>query len=89
MFLQVQEWYDKASKFGEVAHTVKKLGERLFHVRNRSLLYELYPYVWDMCGVVSLLNSYVKWLGALSLRPACLCVVIYARPGVGIVLVLC
>jgi protein O-GlcNAcase/histone acetyltransferase len=38
---------------------------RLTYINNRELLYELYPYVWDMRGVVALLNSYVKWLGEL------------------------
>ncbi|XP_018023527.1 protein O-GlcNAcase isoform X2 [Hyalella azteca] len=60
---EVQEWFDKAAKFGEMSDAVKTMTERLFLVRNRSLLYELYPYVWDMRGVVSLLNSYVQWLG--------------------------
>jgi protein O-GlcNAcase/histone acetyltransferase len=62
----VQEWFDKAAKFGEMSDAVKTMTERLFLVRNRSLLYELYPYVWDMRGVVSLLNSYVQWLGMLA-----------------------
>lgn len=30
---------------------------------NREAVYDLYAYIWDMRGVVSLLNSYVKWLG--------------------------
>ena len=64
---QVQEWFNKAAKFEEMTSAVKTLSERLFHVRNRSLLYELYPYVWDMRGVVSLLNSYVQWLGRKAL----------------------
>ncbi|KAF2365124.1 Beta-N-acetylglucosaminidase [Trinorchestia longiramus] len=59
---EVQEWFDKAAKFQEMSDAVKKMSERLFRARNRSLLYELYPYVWDMRGVVSLLNSYVQWL---------------------------
>lgn len=27
------------------------------------MLYDLYAYVWDIRNVISLLNSYVKWLG--------------------------
>ena len=43
--------------------SVKKMSLKLLKVKNRGLLYELYPYVWDMKGVISLLNSYVEWLG--------------------------
>ncbi|XP_042870667.1 protein O-GlcNAcase-like isoform X2 [Penaeus japonicus] len=60
---EVQEWFDRAAKFDETAKNVKKMSNRLNKVKNRSLLYDIYPYVWDMHGVISLLNSYVKWLG--------------------------
>ncbi|KAB7499146.1 Protein O-GlcNAcase [Armadillidium nasatum] len=60
---EVQEWLNKASKFDEMTKAVKKMADKLLKVKNRSLLYELYPYVWDMRGVISLLNSYVQWLG--------------------------
>lgn len=46
-----------------MAKNVKKMANRLNRVKNRSLLYDVYPYVWDMNGVISLLNSYVEWLG--------------------------
>jgi hypothetical protein len=60
---QVTEWYDRAAKFNELADRVNKLAMRLNDVPNRELLYEIYPYIWDIRGVVSMLNSYVKWLG--------------------------
>ena len=65
--LQVQEWFDKAAKFTEMANAVKRLRERLVLAENRSLLYELYPYVWDISGVISLLHSYIKWLGEYTI----------------------
>jgi hypothetical protein len=46
---------------------VNRLFRRLTFSANRELVYDLYPYVWDMRGVVSLLNSYVKWLGKIML----------------------
>lgn len=64
--MKVQEWFDRAAKFDETAKNVKKMSNRLNKVKNRSLLYDIYPYVWDMHGVISLLNSYVKWLGTGS-----------------------
>lgn len=37
--------------------------QRLLHIPNRSLLYDLYPYIWDIEGIISMVGSYVKWLG--------------------------
>ena len=69
---KVQEWYDRARKFDEMTKSVKKMANRLYKVKNRSLLYELYPYVWDMRGVISLINSYVEWLGIITLFQFCM-----------------
>ncbi|XP_071513082.1 protein O-GlcNAcase isoform X1 [Panulirus ornatus] len=60
---EVQEWFDRATKFDEMAKNVKRMANRLNKVKNRSLLYDIYPYIWDMNGVISLLNSYIEWLG--------------------------
>ncbi|CAG2170294.1 unnamed protein product, partial [Oppiella nova] len=59
---EVSEWYTRATKFDEMTASVGRLLTRLTFCKNRSLLYDLYPYVWDIKGVISLLNSYVKWL---------------------------
>ncbi|XP_077991979.1 protein O-GlcNAcase-like [Glandiceps talaboti] len=56
------EWADRACKFSDSCQDVGRLGRRLVNIPNRSMLYELYPYVYDMRGVVSLLHSFVKWL---------------------------
>lgn len=66
---QVEEWFERAAKFNDLAKQVKRMANRLNRVKNRSLLYDVYPYVWDMCGVVGLLNSYVDWLGTPSTAP--------------------
>ena len=60
--LQVQEWRERARKLEEITMAVNRLHERLTFANNRELVYDLYPYVWDMRGVISLLSSYVKWL---------------------------
>ncbi|KAI5713796.1 hypothetical protein M8J76_005634 [Diaphorina citri] len=60
----VAEWFERASKLEEFSQNLNKLFLRLTYCNNRELLYELYPYVWDMRGVVSLLNSYIKWLAS-------------------------
>lgn len=59
----VQEWNARACKFDEMTQAVSRLYNKLVMVKNRSLLCDLYPYMWDMKGVINLLNSYVKWLG--------------------------
>lgn len=62
---QVREWQKRADRFDGMSRALNRLFTRLTYINNRELLYELYPYVWDMRGVVALLNSYVKWLGKL------------------------
>ncbi|XP_018901156.1 protein O-GlcNAcase isoform X2 [Bemisia tabaci] len=59
---EAQEWFERAKKLNDCAEALNQLMDRLTACNNRELLYDLYPYVWDMRGVVSLLNSYVKWL---------------------------
>ncbi|XP_014227220.1 protein O-GlcNAcase isoform X1 [Trichogramma pretiosum] len=58
----VAEWHSRAAKINDMSLAVNRLLQRLSFCNNRELLYDLYPYVWDMRGVISLLNSYVKWL---------------------------
>ena len=43
---------------------------RLTEIPNRSLLYDLYPYVWDVKEVVMLLDAYVAWLGTTQTKGA-------------------
>ncbi|KAG8237503.1 hypothetical protein J437_LFUL017537 [Ladona fulva] len=62
--LQAAEWRLRARRLDEMAAALDLLFTRLAHCNNRELVYDLYPYVWDMRGIVSLLNSYVKWLAA-------------------------
>lgn len=65
---EINEWYQRASKFNDVTLMIGRLLTRLTFCKNRSLLYDLYPYVWDIKGVISLLNSYVKWIGELPIN---------------------
>lgn len=47
----------------DMSEQVNELFQRLTISANRELVHDLYPYAWDIRCVVSLLNSYVKWLG--------------------------
>ncbi|XP_072388676.1 protein O-GlcNAcase isoform X2 [Diabrotica undecimpunctata] len=60
---EVQEWFTRAEKMNEISQAMNRLFEHMSTCNNRELLYDLYSYIWDMRAVVSLLNSYVKWLG--------------------------
>lgn len=64
---EINEWYERAAKFNDVTLLIGRLLTRLTFCKNRALLHELYPYVWDIKGVICLLNSYVKWIGKLIL----------------------
>jgi hypothetical protein len=57
---------ERAARLEDMSCALNHLFRRLTFCANRELLYDLYPYVWDMRGVVSLLNSYVKWLGKIA-----------------------
>ena len=47
------------------------LVDKFVNVPNRVLLYELYNYVSDMRGVISMLNSTIKWHGKEALLYTC------------------
>jgi len=68
---QVKEWKERATKFDTFVKQLCDMCDRLFKIPNRSLLYDLYPYIWDMRGVLCLLNSFIKWLGKLSSPVLC------------------
>ena len=56
------EWNDRAEKFHEICRSVKEMFLRLTETSNRALLYDLYPYVWDVKEVLQLLDTFVSWL---------------------------
>ncbi|XP_050437432.1 protein O-GlcNAcase [Adelges cooleyi] len=59
---EVDEWFNRSRKMDELSEQVNELFQRLAYSANRELVHDLYPYVWDIRCVVSLLNSYIKWL---------------------------
>lgn len=64
-----QEWYQRADRFYALSHSVLVLAKRLAGCANRELCFELFAYVWDIAGVVTLLEGFVRWL-ALGSFPA-------------------
>lgn len=59
---EIIEWFERSKKFQEMAETIEGLCSRLVSCQNLSLVYDLFPYVWDLRGAVALLNSYVQWM---------------------------
>ncbi|XP_030766914.1 protein O-GlcNAcase isoform X2 [Sitophilus oryzae] len=60
---EAQEWFSRADKMHEMTLAVNRLFQHISSCNNREMLYDLYSYIWDIRGVISLLNSYIKWLG--------------------------
>lgn len=55
--------------------SVIQMFTRLSNSANRTILYDLYPYIWDIKSIISMVKSFVQWLGmyegnlkALTLR---------------------
>lgn len=42
---------------------------KLCSSQNRALVYDLYTYLWDMCGVVQTLEGFVQWLSKGCVSP--------------------
>ncbi|KAG4073125.1 hypothetical protein HA402_002514 [Bradysia odoriphaga] len=66
---EVQEWFQRSEKFYALGQMVMLLAKKLADCTNRELCYELFSYVWDVTGVITLLTGFVKWL-ALGHFPA-------------------
>lgn len=65
---QITEWNDRAEKFHEICRSVGEMFVRLTETSNRALLYDLYPYVWDVKEVLQLLDTFVNWLSTKNKR---------------------
>lgn len=61
--LQVAEWQTRADKFEEMCCSVIQMFTRLSNSANRTILYDLYSYIWDVKSIISMVKSFVQWLG--------------------------
>lgn len=59
---EVQEWFQRSEKFVGNCQSVIGLAKRLATIPNKELCYDLFAYVWELAGVVTLLSAFVKWL---------------------------
>ena len=71
VFTQVDrpEWRKRREAFSELFANVKALFKKICSSPNRELVYNLYTYIWDMVGVMSMLLSYVDWLALGHFSP--------------------
>ncbi|MBN3295856.1 OGA GlcNAcase, partial [Amia calva] len=63
---KVAEWRSRAEKFEEMCCSVIQMFTRLSNSANRTILYDLYSYIWDIKSIISMVKSFVQWLGCRS-----------------------
>ena len=56
------EWESRRTYFDNLIRSIKRSFDRICSSQNRELVYNLYTYIWDMVGVLFLLQSYIDWL---------------------------
>lgn len=59
---EIQEWFERADRFYRLSQLVIILAKKLAGCANRELCFELFSYIWDIAGVVTLLTGFIKWL---------------------------
>uniref|UniRef100_A0A8D1FQM3 O-GlcNAcase n=1 Tax=Sus scrofa TaxID=9823 RepID=A0A8D1FQM3_PIG len=63
---KIEEWRSRAAKFEEMCGLVMGMFTRLSNCANRTILYDMYSYVWDIKSIMSMVKSFVQWLGCRS-----------------------
>uniref|UniRef100_A0A8C0F899 protein O-GlcNAcase n=1 Tax=Bubo bubo TaxID=30461 RepID=A0A8C0F899_BUBBB len=63
---KIEEWRNRAAKFEEMCSLVMGMFTRLSNCANRTILYDMYSYVWDIKSIMSMVKSFVQWLGCRS-----------------------
>ena len=63
------EWESRRARFNALLGSIKRAFDRLCMAPNRELVYNLYTYVWDLVGVLLLLESYIDWLALGAFSP--------------------
>lgn len=61
--LQVDEWRGRASGFLSLCEDIAQLHCSVVGGANRAVLYDLYPYVWDLRNTALVAKAFICWLG--------------------------
>jgi len=59
------QWQNQALQYKEKIFSVLAMIDRLFKVPNKALVQDLLPYVWDVKNVITLVDTFVTWLGMI------------------------
>lgn len=59
---EVAEWMQRAEYFAKLCNCVQELLRKIALCNNKEICHDLFSYVWDIAGALSLLNAFVKWL---------------------------
>ena len=61
--LAAEEWKTKATEFENLVQQIHSMSDKFSLIPNKMLLYNLFPYIWDVRATVSIMSAIVKWLG--------------------------
>uniref|UniRef100_A0A8C5AA40 Protein O-GlcNAcase n=1 Tax=Gadus morhua TaxID=8049 RepID=A0A8C5AA40_GADMO len=70
---KVMEWQTRAEKFEDMCCSVMQMFTRLSNSANRTILYDLYTYMWDIKSIVSMVKSFVQWLDGRTVSTSFFC----------------
>uniref|UniRef100_A0A1B0C007 Uncharacterized protein n=1 Tax=Glossina palpalis gambiensis TaxID=67801 RepID=A0A1B0C007_9MUSC len=59
---EVSEWLQRAECFSSLCNSVQDLLRKIATCENKEICHDLFSYIWDIAGALSLLNAFVKWL---------------------------
>lgn len=59
---EVAEWLQRAESFSKHCNSVHELLRKIANCANKEICHDLFSYVWDIAGTLTLLNAFVKWL---------------------------
>lgn len=62
-YVQVDEWRGRASRFLSLCEDIAQLHCSVVGGANRAVLYDLYPYVWDLRNTALVAKAFICWLG--------------------------
>uniref|UniRef100_A0A8C7WWA1 protein O-GlcNAcase n=1 Tax=Oryzias sinensis TaxID=183150 RepID=A0A8C7WWA1_9TELE len=60
---KAEEWHGRASRFLSLCEDIAQLHCSVVGGANRAVLYDLYPYVWDLRNTALVAKAFVCWLG--------------------------
>lgn len=63
MFSQIDEWRGRSSRVLSLCEDIAQLHCSVVSGANRAVLYDLYPYVWDLRNTALVAKAFICWLG--------------------------